>query len=178
MGLLLGGFYALAVTYARGGYIAMGLVLFVLASGWMLRGKRVAGVRSLTYVVVGVLLVILIVAPILGGQFAQSRLAQIGHDAGVRMAHWQNALAIKKKDWQSELFGMGLGSYPVTYFYFSHEKARSATYSYFQHGGEHGVSLGQVRRSMWNRKCRFSTMLRISFGSWRAAHQAMRGLMS
>ena len=141
-GLLLGGFYALAVTYARGGYIAMGVVLLVLASGWMLRGKRVSGVRSLTYVVVGGLLVILIVAPILGGQFAQSRLAQIGHDAGVRMAHWQNALAIKNKDWQSELFGMGLGSYPVTYFYFSHEKARSATFSYFQHGGEHGVSLG------------------------------------
>ena len=142
MGLLLGGFYALAVTYARGGYIAMGLVLLVLASGWMLRGKRVAGVRSLPYVVVGGLLVILIVAPILGGQFAQSRLAQIGHDAGVRMAHWQNALAIKNKDWQSELFGMGLGSYPVTYFYFSHEKARSATFSYFQRGAEHGLSLG------------------------------------
>ena len=142
IGLLLGGFYALAVTYARGGYVAMGLVLLVLASGWILRGKRVTGTRTLSYVVVAGLLVMLMVAPILGGQFAQSRLAQTGRDAGVRMAHWQNALAIKEKGWQSELFGMGLGRYPVTYFYRSQESARSASFSYFQRGGQQGLSLG------------------------------------
>ncbi|MDP1644313.1 MAG: VanZ family protein [Thiobacillus sp.] len=142
MGLLLGGFYALAVTYARGGYVAMGLVFLVLVIGWMLRGKRVARTRTLPYVLVACLLVILMVAPILGGQFAQSRLAQSGRDAGVRMAHWQNALAIKDEGWRSELFGMGLGRYPVTYFYRSQEKARSASFSYFQRGGQQGLSLG------------------------------------
>lgn len=142
MGLLLGGFYALAVTYARGGYVAMGLVFLVLAIGWMLRGKRVARTRTLPYVLVACLLGALMIAPILGGPFAQSRLAQSGRDAGVRMAHWQNALAIRDDGWRSELFGMGLGRYPVTHFYRSQESARSASFSYFQREGQRGLSLG------------------------------------
>ncbi len=141
VGLLLGGLYALAVTYARGGYVAMGLVILVLAFGWMLRGKQAARMRTLPYVLAACLLAALVVAPILGGQFAQSRLAQSEHDAGVRMAHWQNALAIRDEGWRTELFGMGLGRYPITYFY-SQEKARSATFSYFQRGGQRGLSLG------------------------------------
>lgn len=142
MVLLLGGFYALAVTYSRGGYVAMGLVLLVLAVGWLLRGKQTARRRTLPYVLAAGFLAALIVAPILGGHFAQSRLAQSGRDAGVRVAHWLDALAIKDKDWRSELFGMGLGRYPAMYFYRSHEQSHSASFSYFQRGGQNALSLG------------------------------------
>lgn len=140
--LLLGGFYALAVTYARGGYVAMGLVIVVLALGWMLRRKQLASMRALPYFLVACLMAALVIAPILGGQFAQSRLAQSERDAGMRMAHWQNALAIRDEDWTTKLFGMGLGKYPVTYFYRSQEGTRPASFSYFQRGEQHGLSLG------------------------------------
>ncbi len=140
-GLMLGGFYALAVTYARGGYVAMALAILVLAIGWGLRGKRAARMRALPYVLVACLLAAWVVAPILGGQFAQYRMGKSERDAEVRVSHWQDALAIKDQGWQSDLFGMGLGRYPATYFYNSREQARSASFSYFQRGEEHGLSL-------------------------------------
>jgi VanZ family protein len=145
--LFLGGLYALAVTFARGGYLALALGLLVLALGWWTRARRAATGRPLTPVAVMAALAVALLAgallaPILGGSFARDRLAQSGRDAGVRAAHWRDALTIKDQDWRSELFGMGLGRYPITYFYRSSEGTRSASFSYFDQDGRRGLALG------------------------------------
>ncbi len=142
MALLLGGLYAQAVTFARGGYVATALVLLVLGAGWLLRGRPEARRRAMPYILAAGLLAGLVVAPILGGQFAQARLAQTSHDAGVRLAHWQQALDMRDADWWHALFGMGPGRYPVTYFFRSAPAMRPASFGYIDLGGHNALSLG------------------------------------
>jgi VanZ family protein len=142
MALLLGGLYALAVTYARGGYAAMLVALLVLAVGWVIRGSQSATRRATPYVIVATVLAGLIVAPILGGQFAQYRLAKTGGDAQVRLTHWREALEMRDRDWWTELFGMGPGSFPAAYFYRSPPGARPASFGYIEHDGQRALALG------------------------------------
>ncbi len=140
--LLAGGFYALAVTYARGGYAAMLAALLLLAVGWAIRGTRVATRRATPYIIATAIVTALVVAPILGGQFAQYRLAKTGGDAQVRLNHWRDALEMRSRDWWTTLFGMGPGSFPATWFYGSPPETRPASYAYVEHDGRRTLSLG------------------------------------
>lgn len=140
--LLIGGLYAMAVTYARGGYAALGVASVVLAVGFALRGRRAAKWRALPYILGSVVLGVWVLAPIIGGQFAQGRIAESGRDAGVRLAHWEDALLARDEGLATEFFGMGLGRYPATYFYRHPGSGRPASFAYFMRDGEHGLSLG------------------------------------
>ena len=124
--VLLAATHAVMVTYSRNGYLAFGIALavalfFVLVrSGprWK-RGAVVASICGAVFVVA---------LPVFTGQFAQSRMASIDRDLMIRQAHWRDALDMRKTDWPTTLFGMGLGRFPETHYVFSSEGHRSGAY--------------------------------------------------
>ncbi|MBC7482371.1 MAG: O-antigen ligase family protein [Rhizobacter sp.] len=105
--------YALMVTYSRGGYLAMvvGVTTFVLAlasASVLTRRTRLWRAAS------GLALAALAASaayPILNGEFAQRRLETVSADLGTRQQHWSESLQAMDKDLETQLFGMGLGSF-------------------------------------------------------------------
>ncbi|WP_153110270.1 VanZ family protein [Propionivibrio limicola] len=123
--LLLATAYALMVTYSRGGYAAFAVALAVflcfatIRSGQPRRGILAVAVSTI---------VLTVAIPVLNGEFARQRLASVGHDFGIRKAHWVDALAIRSSDWRTTLFGMGIGRFPGNHYLFSREQNRTGTY--------------------------------------------------
>lgn len=110
--------YVLFVTYARGGYLALIMVLGVLAVSvarhWSLQPKSLRGVT------VGGLSAVLVLAMgawVLTGSFAQQRMAQWRTDLDVRVHHWRQVLDLRDGRAMSAWFGMGLGSFPRQYLF-------------------------------------------------------------
>ncbi|GBL45344.1 hypothetical protein SFMTTN_1151 [Sulfuriferula multivorans] len=124
------GVYALLVTYARGGYVALALSMAVLGLGLLMRRK--ASVRSSQ--ILGGLALLLVLGgiawPVLEGRFMQSRLAVTQQDAGIRAAHWQEAIDMMDSGIGTQLFGMGLGRYPETYFWRNEQNVRPSNYQF------------------------------------------------
>lgn len=140
--LILGGVYALAVTYSRGGYFGAGIAVLILSTGWLIRRRKPASRPTMAIAVISIVGAVFVALPIVGGQFAQSRIARIAEDAQIRFDHWQDALSIRDGGWLTGLFGMGLGKYPVTYFYRSQEGSRPGSFSYFGDGDGSRLALG------------------------------------
>jgi hypothetical protein len=55
--------------------------------------------------------------PAAASYYLGSRFATTAGDLNVRLRHWSNSLAMMDRDLPTTLFGMGLGSYPDTYFW-------------------------------------------------------------
>ncbi|HEY8100304.1 MAG TPA: VanZ family protein [Burkholderiaceae bacterium] len=122
------GCYALMVTYARGGYIALALGMLVLIIGLVLRNK--ASFKPL-HLKSGLILLLLLIGvgwPALHGSYMQERFSNTQHDVHIRTAHWEDALNMMDDGFLTKLFGMGLGRYPETYFWRNTEGAQPATY--------------------------------------------------
>lgn len=140
---VLGG-YALAVTYSRGGYLGFAVAIGTAAALWLLGGRGRPGFSThLIAAAAALMLAAMAVVPILGGGYAQSRMAQIAPDLAERAAGW-------RADWQGLskrpmdlLFGAGLGTYPST-FLLRHADDRRApgTFRYVIEDGEAYVRLG------------------------------------
>lgn len=118
--VILGATYALMVTFSRAGYagyaLAMSIsVLFAVKTQW----QR----RPWAWIVPAVIVaaVVAIALPIYSGSFAQERVARSGSDLKTRMAHWQDALAMRDPGLMTALFGMGLGRFPETHYWRSTE---------------------------------------------------------
>jgi VanZ family protein len=141
--LLLGTAYAVMVTFSRGGYVAFALAL-LLAMASALRAD-LAGRRAWIGAALVLAAVAAIALPILGGGFAQSRLAATGQDLGIRERHWAGALALHEGDWTRSLLGLGIGAFPAAHYWNSEEKSRTATYQLFTHEGKAGLRLGSGR---------------------------------
>lgn len=124
IGLLLATTYALMVTYSRGGYAAfavgISLFLFLAVTGPRRRGL-LAGALAL--------LAICAAYPVLTGQFAQQRLANIKQDLGIRTAHWRDVLDLRTPGLMTSLFGMGLGRFPETRYLLAGESERTGSYT-------------------------------------------------
>ncbi|MHB1247393.1 MAG: VanZ family protein [Sulfuriferula sp.] len=124
------GVYALLVTYARGGYMALALGMAALGLGLLMR--RRASVRRSQ--ILGGLLLLLVLGgiawPVLEGRFMQSRLATTQQDADIRAAHWQEAIDMMDNGIGTQLFGMGLGRYPETYFWRNEQNVRPSNYQF------------------------------------------------
>lgn len=108
--------YAVFVTYSRNGWAALaGVLALVLLSG--LR-QRVAAARGMALVAlaggVGTGLLVL------GGSFAQSRLAQSAQDLHIRAAHWADALAMHSGPLET-LLGAGIARFPERHAWASRE---------------------------------------------------------
>ncbi len=141
--LLLGTAYAVMVTYSRGGYVAFALALVLAVAGtlradlagrkaWMGAALMLAGVAA-------------VALPILGGGFAQSRLAATGQDMDIRQQHWAGALALHEGHWTRTLLGLGIGGFPAAHYWNSEEKARAAIYQLVPYDGNVGLRLGSGR---------------------------------
>lgn len=117
--LLLATTYALMVTVSRNGFVAYAVscALALLATLTSEGGKF----RKIATIVALASATLAVAIPIFKGDFTQQRMAQISTDLGIRTAHWRDGLAMRKDNWLTALFGMGVGSYPVTHYWSSRE---------------------------------------------------------
>ncbi|MES2364400.1 MAG: VanZ family protein [Pseudomonadota bacterium] len=135
------GVYSLLVTYARGGYIALILGMAVLGLGLLLRRS---GSLRMTQIMSGLALLLLlggIAWPIVEGRFMQSRFATVQQDARIRTAHWQEAVDMMDDGVATQLFGMGLGRYPETYFWRNASSVRPANYRFITQNNQTWLEL-------------------------------------
>lgn len=129
--LLLGATYALMVTYSRNGHAALLVVVLVMLGATVIlpAGDRPTGARHPRLTALLVTATILAAAaPVLLGPFALQRLAQVGRDQAIRVAHWQDALQMRNNDWPTTIFGVGLGRFPATHYWLSAEPVHAAPY--------------------------------------------------
>lgn len=130
--LALGG-YALLVTYARAGYLAAVLGMLVLALAPRLRHP--AAPRRLGGAALALLLLATLAWIASQGEVMQRRYASSARDLDTRIAHWIDAMRMIDPAPATLLAGMGLGSYPRTYFLRSGE---GVTPTYQALHGENG----------------------------------------
>ena len=135
--------YALAVTFARGGYVgyagAIGVLGIATMVHWMRQGAWNGG-RIAIAAVLG-LAGVAVMLPIVSGSFMQARLAGTQTEAVTRTQHWAQAIRMIDDGAWTAGFGMGLGTFPRTVLFKDHDAA-SATYSYAREGGNGFVRLG------------------------------------
>ena len=117
--------YTLLVTYSRGGYLGfcMGFIvlLVLLLIGFRLNKKRLLPLLLMP-------ICALIALPVLQGNLIQQRFEAFDQDQSSRSKHWQDALAMRDDDLMTSLFGMGLGSYPRTFYWLNNENSQPASY--------------------------------------------------
>ncbi|MBU1666720.1 MAG: hypothetical protein KKG92_15200 [Gammaproteobacteria bacterium] len=107
--------YVMTFTVARGGVLALGVILFILAVASLRLAWR-SGRRIQAVLPIGLLaLLALGLAVGIGGGYFQKRLAQSGEDWQIRVNHWTQAIAMMDSSPFTQLFGMGLGSFPRVY---------------------------------------------------------------
>ncbi|MDD5274478.1 MAG: VanZ family protein [Methylovulum sp.] len=122
--------YTLLATFSRGGYIALGVCAIVLIIALLVRYKnRLAGSWQ-PYLLATVLIALIpaIAIPVFNGTLIQQRFSVAEQDKNIRTSHWQDAIAMMDNTVSTTLFGMGLGSYPRTFFWLNNENSRPATY--------------------------------------------------
>lgn len=134
--LCLGG-YVLLVTYSRGAYLAFAVAAAIFIVAAMLqaikhREMKISRVASVIAVVAALGAAALAVYQ---GGYMQARFSKTGEDLGIRSAHWSAALDMMDKDGLTRLLGMGLGSYPRTYFQKNLEGVVPAAYRYETENG-------------------------------------------
>ncbi len=155
--LVLASTYAMAVTYSRNGYGALLAVVLVMAGAAAVnavQALRHAGRQPDAAPPRGVLLplagvVVLMVAlmaavalPVLTGPFARARLADLARDHAVRLAHWQDAVAMRQPGGLDGLLGAGLGSYPAAHYWRSAEPVHAGSYALADEPGRRFLRLG------------------------------------
>jgi hypothetical protein len=126
--------YVMLYTVARGGVLALAVVVLILAlaSGRLARGGN--GRRFL--VPVGMLAVVgLLLAAGVGGGYFQKRFSESGQDWQTRMDHWARAVDMMDGTARAQLFGMGLGSFPGRYLERGPADTQPATFGF---AGEEG----------------------------------------
>jgi VanZ family protein len=126
IGLLGAATYALMVTYSRNGYsaylAALGVILYFALAAGRQPGRRWLLPAALSAVVFAAGI------PVFLGNFAQTRMSQIGHDIGIRTSHWTDTLTMRDDNISTWLFGMGIGRFPETAYWKSRTLSRSGTY--------------------------------------------------
>ncbi len=121
--------YTLLVTYSRGGYLGfcVGFLVLLLALLIGFRKKPLFSKQHLLPLLLSAISV-LIALPVLNGNLIKQRFESFDQDQSSRNAHWLNAITMRDDDLATSLFGMGLGSYPRTYFWLNNEHSQPASY--------------------------------------------------
>jgi O-antigen ligase len=133
--------YAMFVTFSRGGYGGLAVGLLVLLIGTFFAKGHQAKRYRLGVAALGVVAA-LAATPILLGEFAQGRLAQIERDLEFRLGHWHHAIGLMDEGFTSKLFGMGFGTYPSTYLWRSDRTPLPGTFRVESDGNLHYLRLG------------------------------------
>ena len=121
--------YTLLVTFSRGGYLGfcVGFLVLVFALLIGFRKKPLFSKQHLLPLLLSAIFV-LIALPVLNGNLIKQRFESFDQDRSSRNAHWLNAITMRDDDLATSLFGMGLGSYPRTYFWLNNEHSQPASY--------------------------------------------------
>jgi len=131
----------LIFTVSRGGALALGVVLAILATGSLRLAARQGWARQAAPLGVLLLVAVALAAGVGGGYF-QQRLAKVGEDWRIRVDHWNQALSMRDGSLAAQLFGMGLGSFPRLYLERGPSDRQSATYGFVVEQGNTFLRLG------------------------------------
>jgi hypothetical protein len=80
--------------------------------------------------------------PVAGNYYMHERMTQVQNDLTGRFAHWRAIYSMIEPDWQSQLFGMGLGRVPVNYFWKNLQGEFPGSYQYVSEPGNTFLRLG------------------------------------
>jgi hypothetical protein len=133
--------YVMLYTVARGGVLALGVVLVILTVAslrltWQGRGWRSA-VPVTALAAVGVVLV-----TGAGMGYLQQRLAQVEEDWQTRVEHWRLAWHMMDDTFTAQAFGMGLGSFPRVYQERGPLEQQAASFGFASEQGNTYLRLG------------------------------------
>lgn len=124
--------YALGVTYARAGYLGMmtSVSVLLLGLGWRVVVNLWRGRSALPLMLLVLLVAAFTVLPLFLGDYMPVRFSNTARDADTRTAHWRDSLnMIQPGEW---VFGVGLGSYPGTYYWRNQEAITPSNYAFKQ----------------------------------------------
>lgn len=124
--LVLATTYALMVTFSRNGFAAFAVAVGAVLLTETIKAKRLVRRSMLFAGMTGAMF--LVALPVFLGDFAQSRMATVNADLGVRQSHWEDVVSMRDSNWATSVFGMGLGRYPETSYWRSTSNPRSGTY--------------------------------------------------
>lgn len=94
---------------------------FLKTGGWKYLG-----------LIVPVLLVAAVAIPVMSGYRMQERFSASAEDADTRFGHWKDVIEVMDNSWRSTFFGMGLGSFPRTFFQKKWEARNTGWYEYVE----------------------------------------------
>ena len=123
--------YTLLMTFSRGGALGVLVGFLVLLIGLYVHYSR-QGLSNLTQSLVVITLLLSVMAlfavPVFEGDLMKNRLNAAEKDSESRHQHWVAAIEAMDNDIVTQLFGMGLGSFPRTFFWSNQENVHPATY--------------------------------------------------
>ena len=136
--------YALFITFSRAGLLALvvnGVVLtFALALSFRREGLALlsGGLRMVLLLgsVAGVVFMLL-----LGSSYFQARLSAAHKDWDYRVLQSRKTVEMMRPDWQTTLFGMGVGSYPAVVYERNPQNNRPSAYRFEVDGNNQFVRL-------------------------------------
>ncbi|MPQ56021.1 O-antigen ligase [Duganella sp. FT27W] len=109
--------YAGLATFSRGLYAAYAVSLLVVAAGWW---RASAPATDKTRRLTAALAVLLVTAAALAfhdGYYVERRFATTAIDFDHRRQHWRDVLGMMDDDGATSALGMGLGTFPATYYW-------------------------------------------------------------
>jgi hypothetical protein len=127
---------ALNVVFRAGGYrgYAIALMLLGLVLMALLPRRRLAGAAA-------AMMVLASVVPIYNGYFVNQRFSTSSSDLVNRMRHWHQTLSMMDDGMTTALLGMGLGKFPVTYYWRNQQREVPPSYSYLDRDGNRYLRL-------------------------------------
>lgn len=129
------GSYVLLATFSRGGYLAFVVEFLVLVAGLAAYTQSQSRAQSsigrwrplgIGLALIGV--VALMTIPAIQGDVIRQRFSTVYEDKAIRENHWLDAANMMDNDWATRWFGMGVGSYPRTYFLLNNENVVPGSY--------------------------------------------------
>lgn len=140
--LFIMGLYTLLVTFSRGGYIGFVIGFAVLLLALLVCFRKQWRITKKSLLILPLLAISLVMAlPVLRGSMIQQRFSVIDQDRDSRTHHWRDALAMRDDNVTTTLFGMGLGSYPRTFFWLNTENTHPATFEIANENGNNYLRL-------------------------------------
>lgn len=142
--VFLGACYGVMVTYARAGYLALGVAIAIMASGVFVQSlrQRVRRWHQRWGAIVMVITALAVALPIALGPYAMSRFSTLDKDMETRIRHWQGAINMMDGDLSSQFLGMGLGTFPRTYLARNTGGTRPTTFGFIREDGNTFLRLG------------------------------------
>lgn len=126
-------------------FISLNLILILILIGLRIvhRTARLVNVRVLFMLLVGLTMVSGMVILGLANYRMGERLSTLSQDSESRFGHWSAVLGAMNKDWDTTLFGMGLGRFPKSYLIaYPDERRQIGSYSFDTIGGNAYLRMG------------------------------------